>query len=81
MTAWVGQYCLYVRDLERSVKFYEALGLACTSRTDLDTIREATVENPETGGKLQLAQKLDVDESIDIGPIDMGNATADAQSG
>jgi hypothetical protein len=81
MSAWVGQYCLYVRDLEWSVKFYVALGLACTSRTDLDTIGEVIVENPEKGGKLQLAQKLDVDESIDIGPIDMGNATADAQSG
>ena len=69
MSAWVGQYCLYVRDLERSVKFYEALGLACTSRTDLDTIKEAIVENPDKGGKLQLAQKLDVDA-----PIDMGNA-------
>ena len=69
MSAWVGQYCLYVRDLERSVKFYEALGLACTSRTDLDTIKEAIVENPDKGGKLQLAQKLDVDA-----PIEMGNA-------
>ena len=50
MTAWVGQYCIYVRDLERAVKFYEALGLTCTSRTDLDTIKEAIVENPEKGG-------------------------------
>jgi len=67
MTAWVGQYCIYVRDLERSVKFYEALGLACTSRTDLDTIKEAILEHPDKGGKLQLAQKLDVDDAIDMG--------------
>ena len=66
MTAWVGQYCIYVRDLERSVKFYEALGLACTSRTDLDTIKEAILENPDKGGKLQLAQKLDVDDAIEM---------------
>ena len=67
MSSWVGQYCIYVRDLERSVKFYEALGLACTSRTDLDTIKEAIVEHPDKGGKLQLAQKLDVDDAIDMG--------------
>jgi lactoylglutathione lyase len=67
--SWVGQYCIYVRDLDRSVKFYEAIGLANTSRTDLDNTREAIVENPDKGGKLQLAQKTDVDA-----PIDMGNA-------
>src|SRR3954452_635420 len=69
MTAWVGQYCIYVSDLDRSVKFYEALGLTCTSRTDLDTAREAIVENPGKGGKLQLAQNLANDA-----PIEMGNA-------
>ena len=69
MTAWVGQYCIYVRDLDESVRFYEALGLTCTSRTDLDGIREAIVETPGKGGKLQLAQRVDQD-----GPIDMGNA-------
>jgi lactoylglutathione lyase len=75
MTAWVGQYCIYVRDLERSVKFYEALGLACTSRTDLDTIKEAILEHPDKGGKVQLAQKLDVDDAID-----MGNAWKDGDT-
>ena len=69
MTAWVGQYCIYVRDLDEAVTFYEALGLTCTSRTDLDDIREAIVENPDKGGKLQLAQRNDQD-----GPIEMGNA-------
>ena len=69
MTAWVGQYCIYVTDLDESVRFYEALGLICTSRTDLDEIREAIVETPGKGGKLQLAQRIDQD-----GPIDMGNA-------
>ena len=57
MTAWVGQYCIYVRDLERSVAFYEALGLTCTSRTDIETAKEAIIENAAKGGKLQLAQK------------------------
>jgi lactoylglutathione lyase len=69
VSAWVGQYCIYVTDLERSVKFYEALGLENTSRTDLDNVREAVVANDGKGGRLQLAQHLERD-----GPIDMGNA-------
>ena len=69
MRAWLGQYCIYVSDLERAAGFYEALGLTCTSRTDLGGTLEAIVENPDKGGKLQLAQKLDVAE-----PIEMGNA-------
>jgi lactoylglutathione lyase len=69
VTSWLGQYCIYVSDLDRSVKFYEALGLTCTSRTDLDTAREAIVENADKGGKLQLAQNLANDA-----PIDHGNA-------
>ncbi len=69
MTESVGQYCIYVRDLDESVRFYEALGLSCTSRTDLDQAREAIIQQPGKGGKLQLAQRIDQD-----GPIDMGNA-------
>jgi catechol 2,3-dioxygenase-like lactoylglutathione lyase family enzyme len=68
--AWVGQYCVYVSDIERTIKFYEALGLTCTSRTDIPGIKEAIVENAAgKGGKIQLAQKLE-----DEGPIAMGTA-------
>jgi lactoylglutathione lyase len=67
--AWLNQYCIYVRDLERSLAFYTRLGLQCTSRTDIAHAREAIVENPDRGGKLQLAQKLDDDS-----PISMGSA-------
>jgi predicted enzyme related to lactoylglutathione lyase len=69
MTSWLGQYCIFVRDLDASVKFYEAIGLVNTSRTEIEGINEAIMENPAKGGKLQLARKLDRD-----GPIDMGNA-------
>jgi lactoylglutathione lyase len=68
-TAWVGQYCLYVLDLDESTRFYESLGLQNTSRTDLGEIKESIVENPNKGGKLQLAQRVD-----QAGPLDMGNA-------
>jgi lactoylglutathione lyase len=66
-TAWLGQYCLFVVDLEESVEFYEALGLANTSRTDLGEINEAIVENPDKGGKLQLAQRVPQDCQLDMG--------------
>ncbi|HWC38446.1 MAG TPA: VOC family protein [Acidimicrobiales bacterium] len=69
MTTWLGQYCINVTDLERSVAFYEALGLECTSRTEIPQALEAIVENRDRGSKLQLAQQKDRD-----GPIDMGSA-------
>ncbi len=69
MANWLGQYCINVTDLERTVAFYEALGLECTSRTEIPNAREAILENTSKGGKIQLAQQNDQD-----GPIDMGNA-------
>ena len=55
--AWVGQFCVNVSDLDRFVALYEALGLVCTSRTEIDQAWEAIVENPAGGTKLQLAQQ------------------------
>lgn len=69
METWLGQYCIYVSDLERSIGFYELLGLSCTSRTQIPDANEAILENPDKGGKLQLAQHLER-----TGPIEMGNA-------
>jgi lactoylglutathione lyase len=68
--AWVGQCCIYVSDLQQTIKFYETLGLTCTSQTDIPDVKEAILENPAgKGGKLQLAQKLN-----DDAPISMGTA-------
>jgi catechol 2,3-dioxygenase-like lactoylglutathione lyase family enzyme len=67
MTTWLGQYCINVTDLDRSVAFYEALGLECTSRTDIPDALEAIVENTERGSKLQLAQQKHRDGRIDMG--------------
>jgi catechol 2,3-dioxygenase-like lactoylglutathione lyase family enzyme len=68
-TTWLGQYCINVTDIDRTVGFYEALGLECTSRTDVPHAFEAIVEHPGKGSKLQLAQQKDGE-----GPIDMGTA-------
>ncbi len=55
--AWLGQYCINVTDLDRSDQFYEALGLSCTSRTDIpDTLRPSS-RTRTVSGKVQLAQK------------------------
>ena len=70
MDSWLAQYCINVTDLDRTVSFYEALGLTCTSRTDIQVAKEAILEEANgKGGKVQLAQQLD-----NAGPIDMGNA-------
>ena len=67
-TAWLGQYCLNVGDIEASLGFYQLLGLTCTSRTEIPQAREAIVEQPGRGGKLQLAQQLD-----QAGPVRPGS--------
>jgi lactoylglutathione lyase len=69
MTAWLGQYCINVSDLDRTIAMYESLGLDCTSRTSIEQADEAIVERTGKGGKIQLAQ-----QRANNAPIDMGNA-------
>jgi lactoylglutathione lyase len=67
MTSWLGQFCINVTHLDASVDFYAALGLECTSRTEIPQAFEAIVENPAGGTKLQLAQQKDVEGPLDLG--------------
>ena len=67
MTSWLGQYCINVTDLDASVAFYGALGLANTSRTEIPQAFEAIVEHPGGGSKLQLAQQKEPADPFDIG--------------
>src|SRR5688500_18851277 len=69
MTAWLGQYCINVTDLETSVDFYTSLGLECASRTEIPQAWEAVIANPSGGSRLQLAQQKEQD-----GPLDHGTA-------
>ncbi|MBL7496702.1 VOC family protein [Frankia sp. CNm7] len=69
VTAWIGQYCLNVADLERSVAWWTALGLRNTSQTEIPDAHEAIVENPSAGGKFQIAQQKNQQ-----GPVDLGDA-------
>jgi catechol 2,3-dioxygenase-like lactoylglutathione lyase family enzyme len=69
MTTWLGQYCLNVSNLDASAGFYGALGLTCTSRTEIPGAFEAIIEHPRAGSKLQLAQQKD--QQLPLSP---GNA-------
>ena len=41
MASTVGQYCIYVSDIQRSEQFYtELIGLKVQSRTEIDDVHE-----------------------------------------
>jgi lactoylglutathione lyase len=68
MATTVGQYCIYVSDLERSVRFYEdIIGLKVQSRTEIPGINEAVLAADQGGGRLQLAHKWEEPEAIEHG--------------
>ena len=66
----LGQFCINVSDLERSIAFWEdVIGIPVQSRTEIPGVLEAVLQAPEGGSRIQLAQWLDRD-----GPIEMGSA-------
>ena len=70
MVSILSQYCIYVSDIDQAVDFWEKIiGIPLVGRTDLGEIKEAILQSPHGGSRLQLAQKLN-----DSRPIDMGNS-------
>jgi lactoylglutathione lyase len=68
MVSWLGQYCINVTNLERSVAFYGALGLPVASRTEIAQALEAVLAHPSGGGsRLQLAQQKEPAAPFDLG--------------
>jgi lactoylglutathione lyase len=66
----LGQYCINVTDLERSVAFWEGVvGIPVQSRTEIPGAREVVLQAEVGGSRIQLAQHDDLD-----GPIEMGTA-------
>lgn len=66
----LGQFCINVADLERSIGFWEGVcGIPLRSRTQIPTALEAVLQADEGGSRIQLAQQLE-----QIGPIEMGTA-------
>lgn len=70
MDTTVGQYCIWVSDLETSIRFYEdIIGLKVQSRTEIPGVKEVVLAADKGGGRLQLAHAWE-----DPKPIDHGNA-------
>ena len=68
MATTVGQFCIYVSDLERSVSFYtDIIGLKVQSRTEIDDVHEAVLAADDGGGRLQLAERYNGGQSVDHG--------------
>jgi lactoylglutathione lyase len=66
----LGQYCINVRDLDRSVAFWAGVvGIPVQSRTEIPGAKEVVLQAEVGGSRIQLAQHDDND-----GPIDMGTA-------
>jgi lactoylglutathione lyase len=66
----LGQFCINVSDLERSIGFWEGVcGIPLRSRTQIPTALEAVLQADEGGSRIQLAQQLE-----QPGPIEMGTA-------
>ena len=66
----LGQYCINVSDLDKSVEFWsEVIGIPVQSRTEIPIAKEVVLQAEAGGSRIQLAQQLDQD-----GPIEMGTA-------
>ena len=70
MVSILSQYCINVSDIDRSIEFWEGvIGIPVVSRTEIPTAKEAVLQSPHGGSRMQLAQHDD-----HVGPIDMGSA-------
>lgn len=70
MVSILSQYCINVSDIDKAIEFWEdVVGIPLVSRTEIPNAREAILQSPHGGSRMQLAQHLDHE-----GPIDMGSA-------
>jgi len=70
MTQILGQFCINVKDIEKSLEFWEGVcELPLHHRTEIPGVLEAVLQAHEGGSRIQLAQHLD-----NTDPIDMGTA-------
>jgi lactoylglutathione lyase len=68
MATTVGQYCIYVSDIEDSIRFYtDLIGLELQGRTEIDDVHEAHLAAAVGGGRLQLAERYKGGRPIDHG--------------
>ena len=68
MATTVGQYCIYVSDIEKSERFYtDIIGLKVQSRTEIPDVHEIVLAADQGGGRLQLAERYNNGQPIDHG--------------
>ena len=68
MPTTVGQYCIYVSDIEKSERFYtDIIGLKVQSRTEIEDVHEIVLAADDGGGRLQLAERYNGGQPIDHG--------------
>jgi lactoylglutathione lyase len=68
MATTVGQYCIYVSDIEKSERFYtDIIGLKVQSRTEIPDVHEIVLAADVGGGRLQLAERYENGQPIDHG--------------
>jgi lactoylglutathione lyase len=68
MATTVGQYCIYVSDIENSERFYtDVIGLKVQSRTEIPDVHEIVLAADVGGGRLQLAERYSGGTAIDHG--------------
>jgi lactoylglutathione lyase len=64
----LGQYCINVRDLDRSVAFWAGVvGIPVQSRTEIPGAKEVVLQAEVGGSRIQLAQHEANDAAIDMG--------------
>ena len=70
MVSILSQYCINVSDIEKSIEFWDGvIGIPLQSRTEIPNAKEAILQSPAGGSRMQLAEHHDHE-----GPIDMGSA-------
>ena len=68
MATTVGQYCIYVSDIEKSERFYtDIIGLKVQTRTEIPDVHEIVLAADVGGGRLQLAERYNNGQEIDHG--------------
>jgi lactoylglutathione lyase len=68
MVSILSQYCINVSDLDRAIEFWEGvIGIPVQSRTEIPGVKEAVLQSPAGGSRMQLAQHLDHEGRIDMG--------------
>ena len=64
----LGQYCIYVKDMDKALEFWEGIvGIPVQSRTEIPGVKEVVLQAEVGGTRLQLAQQVEQNSPIEMG--------------